>query len=540
MKDHIELDAEEARLCSLLVACSDQLRSERSINVTCRIAGGWVRDKLLGNKCKDMDIAVDSMTGFQFASYLHEYVHDVIKNPDIFHHHNSQDDPSSRTSSGVAKIKVNPEKSKHLETATAKIYGLDLDFVNLRHESYQDGSRIPNEMSIGTPLEDAQRRDLTINSLFYNLHSGLVEDYLGCGLEDLRNGIIRTPLDPYVTFKDDPLRVLRAIRFASRFNYRIVDDIPRAARSPEIQKCLMEMVSRERVGIEVKKMLMHSNAHHALNYIVNFGIYEIVFSTQGLEMQKYDAKTSDVDPSTGVEAMNLVREKLNESGLLVADHITSDLDNRFAVNFAAALYPLHNYFYAEGKRKTPRSVSYHIIKESLKLSNNEAESVSRLQEFSRSVRYFMDRIDSVSDGSVDSEAVMDFRRDLGVFLQSFIKALPKHTMLHNDVLISHAALMDVMQNQNASVEPYLKLKQMIHRLDLTGCHLKQTVFNGTQIVEQARLLLGKDVMVGNWVGGVLSDIMKMQLKYDQVETHDIVLTKAREIIKSHLQDQIKL
>jgi tRNA nucleotidyltransferase (CCA-adding enzyme) len=73
------------------------------------------------------------------------------------------------------------------------------------------------DVKIGTPLEDALRRDLTINSLFYNINKKEVEDFTGKGIEDLKHGIIRTPLDPLQTFLDDPLRILRTIRFATRF-----------------------------------------------------------------------------------------------------------------------------------------------------------------------------------------------------------------------------------------------------------------------------------------------------------------------------------
>lgn len=83
--------------------------------------------------------------------------------------------------------------------------------MNLRTEAYTESSRIPS-MDIGGPEEDAFRRDLTINSLFYNVNTGAVEDYVGRGMEDIRNQIIRTPLPALTTLLDDPLRVLRAVR----------------------------------------------------------------------------------------------------------------------------------------------------------------------------------------------------------------------------------------------------------------------------------------------------------------------------------------
>ncbi len=110
-------------------------------------------------------------------------------------------------------IKCNNDKSKHLETAVIKVQNQFIDLVNLRSEEYGEESRVP-EIKIGTPEQDALRRDLTINSMFYNINKGLIEDLTGRGLIDLKNKMANTPLQPLKTFVDDPLRVLRTIRFA--------------------------------------------------------------------------------------------------------------------------------------------------------------------------------------------------------------------------------------------------------------------------------------------------------------------------------------
>jgi tRNA nucleotidyltransferase (CCA-adding enzyme) len=80
---------------------------------------------------------------------------------------------------------------------------------------------------MGTPTEDAQRRDFTFNALFLNVQSQSVEDLCGTGIDDLRAGLIRTPLPPLQTFADDPLRVLRAVRFASRFGFAMHQELVR-------------------------------------------------------------------------------------------------------------------------------------------------------------------------------------------------------------------------------------------------------------------------------------------------------------------------
>lgn len=122
-------------------------------------------------------------------------------------------------------IKKDAEHSKHLETAAIKVHDKFIDLVNLRAEEYTEGSNIPVNTWMGTPLEDAEWWDLTINAMFYNIQEGKLEDYTGKGFEDLKEGIARTPLEPYKTFKDDPLRILRTIRFASRFDLKVAPEI---------------------------------------------------------------------------------------------------------------------------------------------------------------------------------------------------------------------------------------------------------------------------------------------------------------------------
>lgn len=150
-------------------------------------------------------------------------------------------------------IKANNEKSKHLETATIRVEGLMIDLVNLRSEVYTEGSRVP-QIEIGTPTEDAYRRDLTINSMFYNINDQLVEDFTEQGISDLKKGILRTPMEPVQTFLDDPLRVLRVIRFANRFEFDMVPELLVAAKNTDVRDCILNKISYERLGIELDKM----------------------------------------------------------------------------------------------------------------------------------------------------------------------------------------------------------------------------------------------------------------------------------------------
>eukprot|EP01084_Bolivina_argentea_P064312 117311_1 len=229
--------------------------------VIIRCAGGWVRDKLLKCYSDDIDLAIDTMTGEQFAQRLQKYFQ--IKQETSFKYH---------------KIAKNPEKSKHLETVTFKIGNIEVDAVNLRKEIYtKDSSRVP-EMTFATAKEDALRRDLTINALFYNINDGKVEDFTAQGLKDLITGIARTPLNAMITFEEDSLRILRNVRHAvTKFGFELHNDIIIAAQHPKIHKILKTQISRERMGVEFEKMLRGHYVWIAMQCLVQFGLAQILF-----------------------------------------------------------------------------------------------------------------------------------------------------------------------------------------------------------------------------------------------------------------------
>lgn len=235
-------------------------------NTVARVAGGYIRDKILCIDSSDIDIAVSNMTGEQFARLI--------------------------DSKKVTVVKANPDQSKHLATAMVRIHGLPIDFVNLRAETYSE-SRIP-EMRMGTPEEDARRRDLTLNSLFWNINTGEIEDYVG-GVQDLENRIARTPMDPVQTFLDDPLRILRTVRFAARFGLELDPALIAAAQRPEVQEAFRTKISNERIWAELagKKegdkwkagALIGPNPSLAVVLLKQLGLMEAIFDPSKEEME---------------------------------------------------------------------------------------------------------------------------------------------------------------------------------------------------------------------------------------------------------------
>ena len=278
---NIKLTEREATLRQLLLDVSSYSVTVGSHHQRpeLRFAGGWVRDKLLGLLSKDIDVAISNMTGSEFGFLMKQYV----ELPEARGKYDN--DILGR----LAKIEANPEKSKHLETATTKILDFDVDLVNLRKETYTNDSRNPT-VEFGTPEEDALRRDSTINALFYNLQTSEVEDFTGRGFQDMERKVIKTPLEPLQTFKDDPLRVLRSIRFASRLNYEIAPEDEMAMRDTSIKEALRLKITRERVRVEILKMLgwpepsqslsllEGPGAHKALSLIDRLDLYNEVFT----------------------------------------------------------------------------------------------------------------------------------------------------------------------------------------------------------------------------------------------------------------------
>ena len=355
MKENAEilLTEKEDEVFSLLLDVCEK-EKEESKKLTLRVAGGWVRDKLLGLESNDIDVALDKCLGAEFAEKVNEYL--TSKGEDV---------------SGVGVIQSNPEQSKHLETATMKVRDVWLDFVNLRSESYAYESRIPT-MSFGTPLEDAMRRDLTINALYYNLNEKKVEDFTGKGIEDLKIGLCRTPLEAKRTFVDDPLRVLRAVRFASRYAFKLAEDIGAAVEDEQVREGLRTKVSRERVGKEVAGMLRGPNPHLAVDWVTKMKMGGIVMDceeTFSIEAQEFGVKAVAVGMRVAM-ALGMFE------GVTEGADSSAETDRKERFYLALWLLGLRESK-AMTKKKKEVPLSEVIVMESLKLRNKDAESVVR-------------------------------------------------------------------------------------------------------------------------------------------------------------------
>ena len=215
------------------------------LNVRAFIIGGFVRDKLLGRPCKDIDVVVEG-SGIEMAQRVAKMLGQT-KQITIF---------------------------KTYGTAMLKHEDLEIEFVGARKESYRLESRKPL-VEDGTLQEDQERRDFTINALAISLNpftDEIVDPFNG--LNDLENGILRTPLHPDQTYSDDPLRMMRAIRFASQLGFEIEKN---SLQSIQANKHRISIVSMERISDELNKIVASPKPSVGFKLLFDTGLLHLIF-----------------------------------------------------------------------------------------------------------------------------------------------------------------------------------------------------------------------------------------------------------------------
>ena len=178
------------------------------------------------------------------------------------------------------------------------------------------------------------RRDATVNALFYNINTEQIEDFTNQGFDDMAKRIIRTPLEPYQTFKDDPLRVLRLIRFASRLDYTIDSESLKAMSDPDIKDALRKKISRERVGVELEKALRGPDPHDAMRLVYELGLYFTIFSDPTVE----DSKHYQPDTEGTIPLIDELKSLL-DSGSDLPEILVRDADERHLAWLLTAVVP---------------------------------------------------------------------------------------------------------------------------------------------------------------------------------------------------------
>ena len=256
-------------------------------NIECYLIGGYVRDILLERPSKDIDVVVVG-SGIDFAEKLRER---------------------------IGKRKATLAVFKTYGTAQIKIGKQEIEIVGARCESYERHSRNPI-VEAGTLRDDQLRRDFTINVLAISLNShnfGELIDPFG-GIDDLHNKIIRTPCDPDITFSDDPLRMMRAIRFASQLGFRIAE--------PTLEAILrnherISIITKERISEELNKIILSKKPSIGFNLLDLTGLLKIIFpelhKMRGIEKREGKAHKDNFKHS--LQVLDQLAEKSDDQWL---------------------------------------------------------------------------------------------------------------------------------------------------------------------------------------------------------------------------------
>lgn len=265
------------------------------LGISAYAVGGVVRDMFLGRKSKDIDIVVVG-SGIAFAQAVAKAISPHIE-VSVF---------------------------KNFGTARFRYENMEVEFVGARKESYRADSRKP-AVEDGTLQDDLNRRDFTVNALAIPLNGpekGQVIDCFG-GLQDMNDKLIRTPLDPDITFSDDPLRMMRAVRFASQLGFSIV---PETFEAIQRNAARLEIISKERIVDEFNKILLSPQPSWGINLLKDAGLLQY-FLPELLNLQ-------------GVEVVNGRRHKDNYLHTLeVVDKIARVSNNLWLI-WAALLHDI--------------------------------------------------------------------------------------------------------------------------------------------------------------------------------------------------------
>ncbi|KAI8394255.1 uncharacterized protein BYT42DRAFT_487526 [Radiomyces spectabilis] len=393
----------------------------------------------------------------------------------------------------IAKINSNPAKSKHLETATTKLYGQEIDFCNLRTEVYSENSRIPTEIKFGTPSEDAYRRDITINSLFYNVCEKLVEDFTQQGLPDLTNGLIRTPLAPYETFRDDPLRVLRCIRFASRFGFGIVPELGEAAKNPDIKDALSTKISKERIGIELDKMLSGPSPLHSLKLLYSLDLYPVVFAPPANIVSG-----SVKDSSMSVRAAGIIQ--WYESQLY-----PKSLDEQRLLYLGATVLPFSDLVVEKKKRPIP--AIQIVLRDSIRSSNVDINAITTLFQ---GIPQFRDAAQRHQQECISRSDLGMIIRRIGSLWPTAVKMALTQDLLDNAADISWEQPESLPANSAQDIcQKYEALTKQAEAYGIQDCYDWKHIVDGNATAA----LLG--IRPGPVVAELLQVMMRWQLQHPE-------------------------
>lgn len=481
---YANLTSTERKIFNLI----DEIRQKRSPSTVVRAVGGWTRDKLLNKPSDDIDLMVDNMSGAEFAKIIAEEL-GLEKDPHV--------------------IQENPEKTKNIEAAKMHIpvdgQEIEIDFVQARTEEYGTNRREVVTRPASAE-EDAMRRDLTIGAIFYNINERKVEDFTGKGLKDLITNTIRTPYDSgdkssiddvKKTFIEDPLRVFRAIRFASKYNANISPATFNAMQDDDVINAIFfseRKIATERIGQEFKKMLKSENPQLAIKLLKETGLLQHIINV-ALKGTEYEdlMEELDMDQKNPHHELNLW-EHTYQVIINLLNNVDFEDDEKKIIMILSALTHDFGKLYKEihgespafpgaksyhGHEKASKTITEHILR-FLKFENNVIQQVAGLANYHMIPHQF-------EKGEGGESAIRRFIRKMGEQSLNWVDVLnlsiadayskgldvdPKTIESYNQLKNKMEHALATMQIQNNKVKPILNGNQIMDVLGVKpGRHI---------------------------------------------------------------------
>lgn len=297
--------------------------------------GGCLRDALMDNDIHDVDLAVNTPNGgVTFPIWL-EKQGLTLSPPTLYR----------RFSSSRLHLKAFPED--------------EIEVVQTRREQYTDENSRNPEVCFGSLQDDCERRDLTINSLYQNVSSGEVLDLTGRGIDDIKNHRIQTPMKPSETYKDDPIRILRTLRFAVKYGWVIPDDLWEAMKNNAGR---MKIVRRPRIRTEFEKMILSNDPVKLMKMMKDLGvIFRVIPELCHLYRLKDHSRRKELGPNAPLPTLwDITMHRLSQ----VVGSENDSPEARYAALFSQF----------KGVR-----ISYSVVSKALKRLLYEPEFIRRVK-----------------------------------------------------------------------------------------------------------------------------------------------------------------
>lgn len=399
------------------------------------VVGGWVRDQILGHEPKDVDFLIDMpQGGIRFAQFMENQ--------------------------GASK----PVVYERFGTVQFRFTDTEFEAVAPRVETYTEGSRKP-EVSEGSLFDDVKRRDFTINSLLYNVSTEETIDMLN-GKDDINMKIIRSCGDPDEIFVDDPIRILRAVRFACKYDFSLesstLNSMIRHAHK-------VEQLSKERIREEFTKMILLNNCASAINCLQQIGCLQFISPTL---VRSYQIEQNEHHDETVFDHCLTVMSRVEPTVVRRLAGLFHDIGKVDAVEHVASEGELKVTFH--GHEKVGAEVAREELK-NLTFDNKTVESVCKIIEGHMRLKQSGDSGENISD-----KALRKFVLFIGDDLDDALD------IIHADN-ISHASG-SRMPNQVPNIRK---------RLDSLVINKKnndvQLPMNGVQVMAYLGIPAGKEV-----------------------------------------------